>query len=81
MLSRLKLDFLMGYRKVWIMGIITLLSVLLRVGNYIDGAQLVDLLKVCAVSFFGANLTEHLISGTKTYLENKNKGVSNDWKI
>lgn len=74
MLSRLKLDFLMGYRKVWIMLLITLFSVLLRVGNYIDGNQLVDLLKVCSVSFFGANLTEHIITGTKAYLENKNLG-------
>jgi hypothetical protein len=78
MLTNLKLNFLMGYRKVWIMGAITLLSVLLRVGNYIDGSQLVDLLKVCAVAFFGANLTEHIVSGTKTYLENKNRGESND---
>ena len=64
------LSFLNGFRKFTIMLIIIIIAVLFRIFTMISGAELVDLIKVTGVAFFGTNAAEHLIKTTGEWLKN-----------
>ena len=60
-----------GSRKFVAMFLLILVGAGLRLGNLVNGAELIDLLKTCAVAFFSANISEHVINGAKEFFEAK----------
>lgn len=61
-----------GMRKTIIMLILVVIGIIFRVKGYLDGSQLVDLLKNTVIAFFSANSIEHVGSTIKEYLTSKN---------
>ena len=45
-----------GWRKVGVMILIIAVAIIFRIVDYVNGSEFVDLLKMCAIAFFGANL-------------------------
>lgn len=65
------IDKLSGIRKLLVMLLILIVGVSFRLTEYLNGTELVELIKTCAVGFFGANLTEHIVSGVKSVIKSK----------
>ena len=65
------LDFLLGYRKTIAWFSLFIVSIILRLKGYVDGAQLVDLLKATFLGFITGNISEHLGNLGQTYFNSK----------
>jgi hypothetical protein len=52
-----------------------LLAAVFRVKGYIDGNNMVDLLKGTVIAFFSANGLEHITTTVKEYVNSKGKKV------
>jgi hypothetical protein len=70
----------LGYRKFMVMLMVVFISVVFRVANYIDGGQMVDLLKGAVLGFFAGNAMEYsantVTSAFKSFLPNKGSDAS-----
>lgn len=62
-----------GVRKFVVMLLIFSVGVYFRLKDYVNGVEFVELIKVTAVAFFGANLMEHVKSTVLEYVKEKVK--------
>ena len=69
------LNTLQGLRKTMVMLSLILLAAVFRVKGYIDGNNMVDLLKGTVIAFFSANGLEHITTTVKEYVNSKGKKV------
>jgi len=56
---------ILGFRKFIIIALILIVGIIFRISGMLNGIEFVELIKVCAVGFFGANLTEHITKAFK----------------
>lgn len=56
------INIIFGFRKFLLMLFLMLIAIIFRVKDYLNGAEMVDLLKTTAIAFMGANGVEHLVS-------------------
>ena len=56
------IKLLQGYRKLSVMVSILIIAVVFRLYDYINGSEMVELLKVSATGFFAANLMSKVTS-------------------
>ena len=64
MIDKIK-AWLVGFRKVTIMLIFIVIGVGFRLSNHINGAELVELLKVTGAAFFASNVGEYIVNAIK----------------
>lgn len=78
MSERLKnfLSFLNGFRKFTVMSILVIVAMVFRILGYINGAEMVDLLKDVAVAYMAFNGLEHMTSAVKEWVKGKVKKES-----
>lgn len=69
------LNTLQGLRKTMVMLSLILLAAVFRIKGYIDGNNMVDLLKGTVIAFFSANGLEHITTTVKEYVNSKGKKV------
>jgi hypothetical protein len=69
-------SLIFGYRKTIVMALLILLAIIFRIKGYIDGGQLVDLLKNTTLAFFGANGFEHLTLTVRQYINSKGQKMA-----
>lgn len=69
-----------GMRKTIVMLLLVLIGVVFRIMGYLDGNQIVDLLKNTVIAFFSANSIEHIGNTIKEYVASKNAPASSDSK-
>jgi uncharacterized membrane protein len=65
------LNVFQGTRKTLVMLFLIALSIVFRIKGYIDGNNLVDLLKATALGFFASNSFEHYTSIIKSKIDAK----------
>jgi hypothetical protein len=65
------LEVFTDVNKTAIMLILLIVAVLFRIKGYIDGDNLVDLLKTTTISYFGTTTVIHFTQMVKTNLESK----------
>lgn len=71
-------NLIYGFRKTLAWFSILLVAVIFRVLGYIDGSQLVDLLKTTFAGFLTGNVAEHVMSFGKDYIASKNQIADTD---
>lgn len=78
-------DFLavfLGLRKTIMMFALLFLGIIFRLKGYIDGAQMVDLLKGTTIAFFAANSVEHVGETVRHYVDAKGQDqVAKDFNV
>jgi hypothetical protein len=67
------LDYLMGFRKFVAFMCVFTVAVVFRYKNFMDGAEVTDLLKNTFLAFCGSNSVEHMTSMVKDHLALKSK--------
>src|ERR1044072_7955616 len=65
------INVIFGFRKFLLMLLVFLIAVIFRVGNLINGSEMVDLLKSTTLVFMGANGVEHVVVAVKNYVPSK----------
>lgn len=53
-------SWLLGSRKFIVMIAIIVLAIIFRIAGWIDGGQMVDLVKMVGIAFMGCNSVEHM---------------------
>ena len=66
--SKIK-NSLFGLRKFLVILIFTIIAVIFRLTNYINGSEMVDLLKITGSAFFASNMVNKLSEAIKAKLE------------
>lgn len=61
-------SWLLGSRKFLVMAAILLLAIIFRIAALIDGAQMVDLIKMVGIAFMGCNSVEHMCITAQTWI-------------
>lgn len=61
------LNVTFGFRKFLLMILLLIIGVVFRIKGYVNGAEMVDLFKSTAISFFAANGVEHIVTCIKDY--------------
>ena len=69
-------NLLQGLRKVIIMILLMIIAVVFRIKGYMDGGNVVDLLKATGIAFFGCNAAEHFTAMVRDHLASKNAAVA-----
>ena len=64
-------NLIFGFRKTLAWFSILIVAVVFRILNYIDGSQMVDLIKTTFAGFLTGNVAEHVISFGKGYIASK----------
>jgi len=60
-----------GFRKYSIMLILITIAVTFRLMNYLNGAEVVDLLSGVTIAFMASNSVEHAVKGVTDWLKAK----------
>jgi hypothetical protein len=69
------LSLFVGLRKTIAWFSLILIGIIFRVRGYIDGGQFVDLAKNTFLGFVAGNMSEHITSTVKEFLNSKGKTV------
>ena len=64
-------DLLFGFRKFIAFMLLLALAIVFRILSYINGSELVDLMKNVGVAFMATNSFEHMTSVAKDYIASK----------
>lgn len=64
MLDKIK-KYLVGFRKYSIMLIMIVIAISFRLTNYINGEEMVELLKVTGAAFMASNMAERIVDAIK----------------
>jgi hypothetical protein len=67
------INVIFGFRKFLLMLLVFVIAVAFRIGNLINGSEMVDLLKSTTLAFMGANGVEHIVTAAKDYVSSKNQ--------
>lgn len=65
------INIFFGFRKLILMFFIMGIAVVFRIKELINGAEMVDLIKNCAIAFIGANGVEHIVGAVKSHMAGK----------
>jgi hypothetical protein len=65
------INVIFGFRKFLLMAFVVVIAIVFRVKDYIDGAEMVDLLKNVSIAFMGANGIEHIVGAVSKYMDQK----------
>lgn len=65
------INIIFGFRKFLLMLFVMLIAVIFRVKELVNGAEMVDLIKTCAIAFMAANGVEHVVGAAQTHMTQK----------
>lgn len=61
-------SWFLGSRKFIVMLAVLLTGIVFRLGGWIDGASMVDLVKMVGIAFMGCNSVEHMCMTAKDWI-------------
>ena len=70
--------WLLGSRKFLVMLAILVIAVVFRISGWIDGGQMVDLVKMVGISFMGANSVEYMMAPIQAWAAGKFTSTDGD---
>lgn len=70
------LNVIFGFRKFILMLFVISIAVIFRILNFVNGSEMVDLLKATTVAFFGANGIEHIMTVVKGGMDAKAAAIA-----